>query len=103
MSTNKPEQFGLHMNAEEIHNSSSSDGTEITHREQYPNSPFWIIGNPEIGYFLALGDNRLTEMYPQIQDVRNHIMNHSWELILQMCHIIFTKLTQDKEILKLIP
>ena len=34
--------------------------------EEIPGTPFRILGNPQVGYFVALGMHRLTETMPNL-------------------------------------
>lgn len=58
--------------------------TELIERHTIKGTGFEIIGNPEKGYMIALGQYRLTEFQPTIYDCEQMIKNRDYELILGM-------------------
>lgn len=63
-------------NIENTHNSQS-----LISREPIEGTPFTIIGT-EVGYFITLGDFRLSEQTPDKQELIDKITNKTWDLII---------------------
>lgn len=58
--------------------------TEIVHREKLDDTPFYVIGNEEQGYFLAFGKFRLTEPRETIDEAKNMLYDKMWDIILKL-------------------
>lgn len=74
----------LPTNADENHNSNF-------HSEPLDNTPFRIIGNSEVGYFLTMGKYRLTEHYNTVDEVIETINREQWLIISRMISCFFHK------------
>lgn len=61
---------------------------ELLERHKIEDSPFYIIGNPKDGYFLSMGKHRLTELLPTIEEVKEHLQNNTWNIILQLVILV---------------
>lgn len=72
--------------------------TELIHKEEIPQTPFWIIGNQEKGYFLAMGNHKLCDTQKTIEQVKDYYDNHQWELTMQMAFIVFTDMLNQYQI-----
>jgi hypothetical protein len=48
--------------------------------EQYENTPFLIVQSDE-GYFLALGNSRLTDVYKTKEKLDTFVKENTWNLI----------------------
>lgn len=59
----------------------------ITH-DAIKNTPFIITGNEERGYFLRLGDYRLTEYMQTKEDAAQALQKQQWDLILRCISIV---------------
>jgi hypothetical protein len=57
-------------------------GEEEITRQQIRNTPFQIIGNDTLGYFVALGRFRISEKIPNINDVQEYVEEHKWEITM---------------------
>lgn len=57
----------------------------LIERKQIENSGIWIIGNKENGWFGAIGNNRITEMYTDEKELERKIKEKSWDMILRAC------------------
>lgn len=60
------------------------DNDQLIEREQIPNTPFWIIGNKTDGYYLVMGKYRLTEVKNTKEEVKTHLLENIWHVILSM-------------------
>ena len=47
--------------------------SELVKAERYKDGPLTIIGNDELGYFVSIGNYRLTERYKTIQECTNEL------------------------------
>lgn len=74
-------------NAEDQHNNNSSELIEKTDVE---NSPFIIIGNEELGYFLAMGKYRMTQPMKTKQDVIAYLVSNTYNVIATMITTLIT-------------
>lgn len=72
----------------------SSDSTELFTREQIEKTPFWIIGDETNGYFLVMGKYRLTQGHKTPQEVKNHLQENMWDIILTMALVIYNDVKQ---------
>lgn len=91
----KEEQLSMQNNlnsAEENHNSNSSK--TIIEREQVNGSPFWLI-RIDRGWFLAMGEQRLTEVMETKNEIYLWMDSNRWQLIFNMiatiCEIILDR------------
>lgn len=75
------------LNAEESPTKQKS--SELVEREQIVDTPFWIIGNKETGYFLTMGKYRLTEPMKTKTAVRTYLRANTWNVTLQMCLLVY--------------
>ena len=81
-------------NADQPNNSTYSNETQIN--EAIPNTPFRIIGNHQ-GWFIAMGNNRLTNTFKNRQQAERELKTNPWELTV---NIIVTILAHIKEMEK---
>jgi hypothetical protein len=66
-------------------------GQELIEREKIYNSPFELIGNQEIGYWIALGAFRISEKGTKSEKLRE-VENKDWDLIINvLCAIMAGK------------
>lgn len=89
------ELLASQMNAEKHSNSS-----ELIQRVQMKDTPFWIIGTPETQYFGTLGKYQVTEKFPTIQAVQDHIENGIWEMIIKIAGIVAADLIEQNDKIK---
>lgn len=92
MKTTQAELLASQTNANEPDNSNSSN--EIHHREQVPNTPFWIIGNETKGYILVMGKHKLTETKQTPDAVKKLLKNDLYNIMLKMMIAIFETISQ---------
>lgn len=81
MSTKQRELLASQLNANEPNNFPSG---QIVEREQIENTPFWIVGNKERGYFLAFGKFQMTEEVPNKLDVILNLEKDRWNVLVKM-------------------
>lgn len=92
--TKQRDILNIQNNAEETHKSESG---ELIKRKQMENTPFWIIGDDETGYFGTLGKYQITERYPTQEAVQNHIETQTWDIILKCAGIIAEYVINEHE------
>lgn len=73
-----------------------SKNTELIEKHQIENTPFWILGNKDDGYFLAMGKHRLCDLQKTKEQVQDYYNQHQWELIMQVAMIVFTDLYTEQ-------
>lgn len=69
--------------------------TELIHKEPIENSPLWIIGNEETGYFVSIKNYRLTELYKTIEEAKDRLRIESWNIIVRLTAIIMEIITEE--------
>lgn len=82
------------MNANEANNSNSSK--KIIEREQIDESIIWLIGVEE-GWFAAIGDKRITEIYKNKEELEELINKKDWNLITAMLTIMAEGVSRELE------
>lgn len=78
MQTSKRDELRSQTGAREVPNSEYSELVE-----RYPVDIFMVVGNPDKGYFVGLGQFRLTEPAGK-QETEDKIKNRDWELIMNL-------------------
>lgn len=76
-------------------NNTPQQNTQLMVREKLPNTPFTLIGNDEIGYFITMGPYRLTEHYPTPAEASEQIQIEQWQIIARMIGIICEQTLQQ--------
>lgn len=76
-------------------NSKQSASEELVNKYQVPGTAFQIIGNKEKGYFIALGQYRVSDPQKTVQDCQTMIDNKDWDLIVNLMGLT-TRLEIDK-------
>lgn len=73
-------------------------------REQIPNTPFWIIGNPEVGYHITMGRYKITYSEMHADDIiqamtiaKGWLENNKWDVILTVALCAITDVTYKDE------
>lgn len=80
-------------NTEETHNLNS----KLIEREQMEDTPFWIIGNEETGYFGVMGKYQITEKFPTKEGVKNHIETKIWDIMMKVVSIITQAMLEEHD------
>jgi hypothetical protein len=57
-------------------------GEEIIEKDRIPNTPFDVIGNTKLGYFIALGRFRISEKIQEKYTAENYLEDHKWEITM---------------------
>lgn len=95
--TKHSELLNTQSNAEETHKPNSS---KLIEREQMKDTPFWIIGTEDTGYFGTLGKYQITTNFPTKEAVTNHIETQVWEIIMKVAGIVAADLIEANEKIK---
>lgn len=74
---------------------SLNEKSQIIEREQLKGTPFWII-KTEQGWFLVMGENRLSEVMPTKERVKGWLLNNQWQVIMQIIVIVTNKIKQEE-------
>lgn len=67
---------------------SKESSSELIHKEPIENTPLWVIGNKETGYFLSIHNYRITEIYNTIDEAKDRLKIESWNIIARLTGII---------------
>lgn len=73
---------------------SLNEKSQIIEREQLLNSPFWLI-KTEAGWFLVMGENRISEVFKHKHEVKYWLANNQWQVIMQLIVIITNKIKSN--------
>lgn len=66
-------------------------------KKQYPNSPFWIIGNDEKGYNLTMGKYKLNQTpFETIHDLEIWMSYNMWNNIISMIICTTTEIINNQ-------
>jgi hypothetical protein len=57
-------------------------GEEIIEKERIPDTPFDVIGNKQLGYFIALGRFRISEKFTTKEETENILSLKRWEITM---------------------
>jgi len=85
----------LQSNTQEDTNNSHYSN-ELLKREKIKNTPFEIIGNEEIGYFIAMGKFRLTQPEETIEQTFEKLITHQYEIITNMIIALAEEIANQK-------
>lgn len=80
-------------NVEEETNSNLS--SELIHREPIEHTPFWIVGNEELGYKLVMSKYQLTETYDTIEEVKQLLVTQKWNIISNMIVTLHMRIAEE--------
>lgn len=53
-------------------------------RDPIQNSPFWVVGDKEQGYFLIMGRWRISEIYTTKEKAIGALETDKWNIILRI-------------------
>lgn len=99
--THKPPygQTGTDNNQFDQEKEPENKNTELLHRVKIQNAPFEVVGNEEIGYFIAFGKYKLTTNYNTIEEAQERIEKDQWTIIINLMIIIAnqTELQKDQQ------
>lgn len=70
------------------HGNDEEHNTELLQRIKIQNAPFEVVGNEEIGYFIAFGKYKLTTNYNTIEEAQQRIEYDKWEIMINLIIII---------------
>lgn len=88
------------MNVAEINKEAYGKGNFLQ-KVQIEKTPFWIIGERDEGYYLVIGNNRLTDPLKSVQEVREYLEENKWMVMLQMIMVVMGDEQKIKEKKKL--
>lgn len=76
-------------------NTDNNSNSTLIEREKIPNTPFWIVGNTEIGYKLTWGKYTfMDEPAKTIDEAYIWYTEHPWEITMHLIAIGF-KISDD--------
>lgn len=85
--------YNIQPNANETHNKNSP---LIIHRE-IPRTPFVITGNEDRGYFVRLGDYRISDIQKTPEEAENELVEQHWNVIMRMIASIVERFNETRE------
>lgn len=93
---NKQEEI-LHtqVNADENQNNIPS-GKQLLEREKITDTPFELIGNEEIGYFISLGKYRISEIMTNKKIAIESLEKEQWNYIVRIIVTLIEDIYDNK-------
>lgn len=85
--------FNIPNNAGETH----KENSPLIEHNELPNTPFHITGSKEKGYFLRLGDYRLTDIYKTEKQLFQQFEKQQWNIIMRMTGAIIERYTEQQK------
>ncbi len=85
---------------ENLQNSTETNSKQSCNFDQIENTIFTIVNDPEKGYFLAIGANRITEYFKTSTKAINQLNEDMWNIIMKMVIIVTEtayKVDQDEK------
>lgn len=71
---------------------------QLTQREKIPGTPFTLIYQDNIGWFVVMGDHRLTEPTLSKEEQIEKLETNKWELITTVVISVVERLKQYEQI-----
>lgn len=65
--------------------------------EPIANSPFHMVGHKEKGYFISIGNHRLTEPQPTAAQALAVLEENKWNIISNICIAIYTMMDATRK------
>lgn len=62
----------------------TTESQELIVREKIPNSPFTVVGNETVGYFITMGEYRLTEHFETTEQASKQLEIDRWNIIARL-------------------
>lgn len=85
------------LNIQSSQETSTNSNYPLLTREPLTYTPFWIVGNDELGYKLTWGKFSFNDEPLKTQDdVREWYMNHQWDITLHLIAIGIASLESQK-------
>lgn len=78
----RPQQDKLYMSANVDPQNKPKSSSQLMINEKIGNSPIFVNGNEEQGYWASLGYYRLTEATPNKQDIIDAVTERDWNIII---------------------
>lgn len=85
-------QSQSHTFAEENLSKERSSDDSIAYAEQFEDTPLWIRGDDNNGYFVTMGDKRISIPYETPGEAEEAIIRKDWNVLLNAMIGIFTNL-----------
>lgn len=82
--------------AEETPNNSNSSELTIE-RIKIEGTPFWIIGRKDKGYFIIMGDTKLTETVETKEIAMEKLIKEQYNITFRMIGTIVEKMIQEEK------
>lgn len=80
------EQLNTQSNAD----TNDKENYPLLTREQIEHSPFWIVGNKELGYKITWGKYTFNDQpFPTLDETISWYATHHWEITMQLIAIGF--------------
>lgn len=72
-----------------------SSNEEIQTNEKIEHTPFYVRGNEKTGYFITLGDTRITETYETPLRAIGEVEPKNWNFMTTVISVITEKVTNE--------
>lgn len=93
----KQDILNIQTNADVNQNKVNYSNEELLHKERIDNTPFYIIGNNEQGYFITYGKYRITERKNTIVEIREELEKDRWTIITVLIAVLIQITDEIKE------
>lgn len=82
----------------EYHSSSPHQDTKLDDitavNEQYKDTPLWIRGNGKDGYFITMGNERISETFTNYEQAVSVVKRRDWNLLLNVIALVSQKIAR---------
>lgn len=95
MTDGQLEKLQPHTYVEENQNNSKSSG-KIIENTKVPGTPFTLVDVEDQGTFIAIGNNRVTEMMTR-EEAEDQIINRDWQLIISLISVVTEAIQKETE------
>lgn len=72
------------LNTQTNANESTNEASSTQTNEQWGNTPIWIRGNSETGFYATIGNYRITEPHAHFDEIVNMLYHPKLELIMTL-------------------
>lgn len=90
MKNEQEDIYNIQPNGEET----NKENSPLIEHEKIEGTPFTITGSPTKGYFLRIGDYRLTNMGLSKRSIIKQMEEEQWNIILKMIAVVIDREAQ---------
>lgn len=79
------------------HDSPKPKSTQLIQKEEIENTPFHVVGSEELGFFITIGNVRLTDPQKTMEEAYNMLDNHTWQIITNLIISLVYKILEEHD------